>query len=496
MPGVRRKPSGSGRYQGFFLDEAGKKRYFMGSQSKQESLRIARKLEDDARQVRLGYREPRQTHFKYRNRSFAETVTEYLDWGKAQGGRKGRPWSAFHTGRKERDLSMWSATLNLNLLGDLDGILPHVEKAIQAFQKEGKSGKTISNIVEALHSFCAWCVTRKYLSADPLADLADIDTTPGSQYRALTVDETYRLLNTIPDYLRPTYMLAMLSGLRANELRSLTRAHLDTVNNALRLEAAWTKNREPGWLPLPAKLVHQLQAFANTGIVPGLYQQFARTLAYPKDPLVFVNTHPARELDGYLKAAGIPKATPEGKLAFHALRTSFITFTYEAGATHKEAQELARHSTPGLTANTYARTRNERLVGITERIAERVFSGDFGAPVVHETQVAVTPEAPKCLPEQTLTASETEWRRGDSNPRPEMFQDKHPTCVVARLRFRFVARRTTGSPLGYSGASRPRRPGRPAKTSPLIDALVRPAGAIRQDGQRYLRRHGILVVAN
>jgi len=43
--------------------------------------------------------------------------------------------------------------------------------------------------------------------------------------------------------------------------------------------------------------------------------------------------------------------------------------------THKEAQELARHATPGLTSNRYARTRNERLAGITEKIAERVLSG-------------------------------------------------------------------------------------------------------------------------
>jgi hypothetical protein len=161
--------------------------------------------------------------------------------------------------------------------------------------------------------------------------------------------------------------------------------------------------------------VHQLQAFAASGIVPGLYQQFARTLTIPQDPLVFVNTHPARELDGYLKAAGIPKTTPEGKLAFHALRTSFVTFTYEAGATHREAQELARHATPGLTANTYARTRNERLAGITERIAEKVLGGGTGAPVVHQTGVAVIPETHKCLPEQALRATGADWRRGVSN---------------------------------------------------------------------------------
>jgi integrase len=426
VAGVRSEPrTKGGRYQGFFVDQNGKKRYFLGSTSKRETLQIARRLEDDARQVRLGYREPRQTHFKHRDRPFAEAVAEYLEWGKTQGGRKGRPWSAFHAGRKERDLTLWAEAVGLKVLGDLDGVLPRVEKAIQGFRKEGKAGKTISNIVEALRSFSLWCVTRKYLSADPLADLADIDTTPGSTYRALTVDETYRLLNVIPDYLRPTYMLAMLTGLRANELRSLTRAHLDTANKGLRLEPAWTKNREPGFQPLPAKMVRQLQAFAESGIVPGLYQQFARTLTIPQDPLVFVNTHPARELDGYLKAAGIPKATPEGKLAFHALRTSFVTFPYEAGATHKEAQELARHATPGLTANTYARTRNERLAGITERIAEKVLGGERGAPVVHQVEIAKMPDARKCLPEQTLRATGTDWRRGDSNPRPEMVQDKH-----------------------------------------------------------------------
>ena len=90
MAGVRRKPSSSGRYQGFFIDQRGKKRFFTGSKSKRETLQIARKLEDDARQVRLGYREPRQSHFKYRDRSFAETAAAYIEWGRCQGGHKGR----------------------------------------------------------------------------------------------------------------------------------------------------------------------------------------------------------------------------------------------------------------------------------------------------------------------------------------------------------------------------------------------------------------------
>lgn len=422
MAGARKKPSASGRYHGFFIDEAGKKRYFTGSKKRSETVRMARKLEEDCRQVRLGYREPRQTHFKHRDRPFMEAVTEYLEWGRCQGGHKGRPWSVFHVTRKARHLDLWAETLDLKVLGDLDGLLPRVEATVRELASRGRSGKTIANITEAVVSFCNWCVIRGYLAESPLAKLGKIDTTPQSQYRALTIDETHRLLNEAPEYRRFTYVLAMLTGLRANELRSLTRAHLDTVNSGLRLEPRWTKNREPGFQPLPRKFVRQLATFADSGVVPQLYQQFARTLVCPKDPLVFVGTHPARELDRHLKTAGIPKATPEGKVAFHALRTAFVTLTYECGATHREAQELAGHKTPGLTANTYGRTRSERLATIAEKVGETVLSG---ANMVHPAEVGVTPHTPKYLPQKALMASEIQWRRGDSNPRPVMFQDKH-----------------------------------------------------------------------
>jgi len=423
--GVRRKPSSSGRYQGFFTDEHGKKRYFTGSTGKVETRQIARKLEDDCRQVRLGYREPRQSHFKYRDRLFVETTGEYLEWGKAQGGHKGRPWSIFHANRKKRDLEIWSGLLGLRVLADLDNLLPRVERAIQGLSKDGKAGKTIANSIESLRSFIAWCVKRHYLSADPLADLGKIDTTPRSRYRALTIDETYRLLKAAPEYLRLTYVVAMLTGLRASELRSLTQAHLDTVNMGLRLEAAWTKNREAGFQPLPARLIRQLQAFADSGVVPELYRQFYTNFVFPQNALLYVPSHPARELDKHLEASGIPKRTPEGKIAFHALRTSFVTFSYEAGASDLEAQRLARHSTPALTANVYGRTREPRLAEITQRMADRVLSGEFGAPVVYENSAGVTPQIVKYQSPQGLRATGTDWRRGDSNPRPEMVQDKH-----------------------------------------------------------------------
>jgi len=168
----------------------------------------------------------------------------------------------------------------------------------------------------------------------------------------------------------------------------------------------------------------QLESFCGSGIVQSLYQRFCRNFTCPKDALLYVPNHPARELDKDLKAAGIPKHTDDGKVAFHAMRTCFVTLAYEAGANHKEAQQLARHSTPGLTANTYGRTRNERLAKVAETVADRVLFGQVGANTVLETESDVSAKVIKLLPEQQLTTNTREWRRGDSNPRPEMLQDK------------------------------------------------------------------------
>ena len=63
-----------------------------------------------------------------------------------------------------------------------------------------------------------------------------------------------------------------------------------------------------------------------------------------------------------LKAAGIPKHTPKGKLNFHACRVAFINVILKKGeVSPKEAQELARHSTVDLTMNIYGRVREKRL---------------------------------------------------------------------------------------------------------------------------------------
>lgn len=93
MAGVRRKPQSSGKYQAWFVDMDGQRKFFVGVRSRPETLRMAQRLEDEHRQIRLGYRPPPHPSDRHQTRPLAEVVHEYLAWGQLQGGRRGHPWT-------------------------------------------------------------------------------------------------------------------------------------------------------------------------------------------------------------------------------------------------------------------------------------------------------------------------------------------------------------------------------------------------------------------
>lgn len=366
-------------------------------------------LEDEHKQIRLGYRPAPKSAEKHRNKPFAETAAEYVAWGKMQGGRRGGAWGKVHAAKKERHLRLWRETLELETLGDLDGILPRVEAVLREMNEQNRAGRTIRNIADAMTTFCNWCVVRGYLLENPLADLGKIDTTPISERRALTLEEIRELLRVAPEYRRILYELAMLSGLRAGELASLTIDHLDVECRGLKLDAAWTKNRRKGFQPLPERLVKRLEAHAETGVVAQLYQRFFPRFPNAERALVYVPSHPAREMDDDLQAAGIPKETKDGTMCFAALRNSYVTLAVEAGANVKEAQTLARHSTPNLTMNVYARKRDERLSELAEKIGQSVLFDSECAKSVPPEPVEGHVVSSKLLPGNEL---QTIWGNG------------------------------------------------------------------------------------
>ena len=351
------KPHPRWRFQ--YRDYLDRNKTRSGTTSRRETEKMAQAVQ--ARQLMIRNRILAAPKASDQVRDIDDLIRDYMAWGSTQGGRHGYPWGCEHARKRQRDLAFWKEQLRLRTQLDLIDTQSRVERVIHRLHiGEKRSGKTTWNIVEALVAFGRWCVARGYLENDPLMRLQRINTDPVRRRRALTPEEIVRLLDKCLPERRLLYEMALCTGLRANELRHITPAHLDNERCGIRLEAAWTKNRLDGFQPVPgwlmAKLVAETQALDQITPVFGVQK-----------------THPARMIQTDLERAGIPLVVPgEGKVDFHSLRVTFCTLLDDRGASARENQELARHSTPVLTMNVYVRTRVDRVRGVVEAVGELV----------------------------------------------------------------------------------------------------------------------------
>ncbi|MBI1319286.1 MAG: tyrosine-type recombinase/integrase [Candidatus Hydrogenedens sp.] len=365
------KPHRKWRYQ--YVDRYGKKRTATGTSSKRETVRIAEEHGAKERAIRIGITEAPSTYALNRSRDLKEVLDEYMTWGKRYGGRKhGTGWQSDHATVKRRHLDWWKKELGLSCLSDCPDCLPKVERVLANLESDDYAGKSQRNRVEALHSFFTWCVKRKYLPEHPLTELGRLDATPRANKRLVTKEEIDRLLSAAPLDRKMLYMLALATGLRVNELRSLSVDDLDRERCGVVLHAEWTKNRKSGFQPLTRALVLSLSAFIESGVTQALYAKGYRHHGdrdrVPKHPLLYVPRNVSIRFKRDLDAAEIPHETEQGKLTFHGLRVAFISYMAASGASVKEVQTLARHSTPMLTMNVYAKVHDHVLADRAGRV--------------------------------------------------------------------------------------------------------------------------------
>ena len=148
------------------------------------------------------------------------------------------------------------------------------------------------------------------------------------------------------------YKTLVLTGLRRNELASLTVAQLE-LGGAMPfavLNAADEKNRQGSTLPLRTDLAAELWDWI--GEKRERFQ--GRPDAFGREPLFVVADSLGKILDRDLLAAGIDKADERGRtIDVHALRHSFGTLLSKGGVTPRTAQAAMRHSNIDLTMNVY-----------------------------------------------------------------------------------------------------------------------------------------------
>jgi integrase len=141
------------------------------------------------------------------------------------------------------------------------------------------------------------------------------------------------------------YKTAVLTGLRADELRKLRVRHLHLEAQPfpyLDLPGQFTKNGEPAKLLLVPDLAQELRQWVED-MGKG-----------PDDVVVVVPPEPVKNLKRDLARAGIPYRDAEGRVAdFHALRKSVNTMLGKAGVNPRIRQLFMRHKDIHLTLETY-----------------------------------------------------------------------------------------------------------------------------------------------
>ena len=369
MAGVTGRKYADGAWRIWYMDGTGKQQFTRGTRSKRESRQLAKALETRERTLGSIPQAAPMTQHMHPGEPIDDIMADYLAWGETQGGLIGGSWSTAHAAEKRAKLGYWKDKLGLEFVGDLRGKLPVAEACLREL-KPGRTNKTLNGYIDALKSLATWCVDRDYLEDSPFKKLRFLDGRPQVERRALTIEEAAQLLAAAPPDRRILYETALLSGLRANETRQLTLRHLDRKNGGIWLVAEWTKGRRDCLQPLPGWFLDRLHDYGRQNVATTLYEKHrSERLNVPAEPLFFVPQHTARSLNIDLKAAGIEKSTPEGKIDFHALRTTFSTLLDDVGATEKTKEVLLRHAPSTLAHKRYVKVRSGRPNETVEQVA-------------------------------------------------------------------------------------------------------------------------------
>ena len=242
--------------------------------------------------------------------------------------------------------------------------------------QKSKAAKTCKHYQQAVKQFFNWMMKDNRAGENPLAHLKPVTVTKANteQRRALEPEEIQRLLAAtetagtargMTGHERVLlYRLAVETGLRAAELRSLTVSSFDYDRQTVTVKEQDTKNRRDAILPLRQETTALLKQFTRnktpqTAIFnmphrSSIVKMFradlekART-AWLKEAKKNPEEYKEREENDFLDHMN----TSNGKLDFHALRHTFGSLLAASGVHPKTAQELMRHSDINLTMSRY-----------------------------------------------------------------------------------------------------------------------------------------------
>ena len=270
-------------------------------------------------------------------------------------GLEGHGAGAEHVRRTTRFVALALEACGIRRAADLDA--GKLQGHFADLARSGLGARARNARLGAVKQFGRWLYRTGRTRTERTAALgrANVAADRRRERRALADEEIERLLATteispaIEGMTGPDrallYRLALGTGLRASEIRTLTIGAFDLDGSppTVTVEAAYSKHRRRDVQPMRRDLAERLRPhLARYG---------------PDDRPFPVPTRVAEALARDLEAAGIERVDRSGRVVdFHALRHTFISGLARAGVTPAVAKALARHGSISLTMDHYTHT--------------------------------------------------------------------------------------------------------------------------------------------
>lgn len=361
-------PGKGGKFVGDYKDRHGNRVRFTGTHDKTTTLKIARERENRERLIKEGMIDlAEEKQAEEARKPIDEHLDAYRDFLIAKGG------TPKHAKGTRSTLARLFASARIRSTKQITSAA--IEIGLKAITSAGKSSRTHNAAKQAAIAFCNWIWNREIIANQ----VRGLDTLGNRNQaadrrvvrRALKPDEVERLLAVAEagtpvnisrkghhhDHREVTgpdramlYRIILGSGLRANEVRTLTPEAFDLGSEpTIEIRAANEKARRGALQPITRDLADLIRPWLAT--------------RRPREPIFDLpeKIH-KRLLRPDLVAAGIPERDNEGaKVDIHALRTTFITRLVEEGVHPAVAQRLARHSDINITMRYYTKLDATRL---------------------------------------------------------------------------------------------------------------------------------------
>jgi integrase len=246
-----------------------------------------------------------------------------------------------------------------------------IQAAIASFgeptenRPEGLSKQSLQHYAKAAKQFSRWLYRERRTAEDVLLGLKgyNVETDKRRERRGFTSEEMAALLAwtrqapTRWGMSGPTraasYALAFASGLRRNEILTLTRASfdLDADPPTVTVEAGYSKHRRKDIQPLPADVADMLAGYLADADPERPFPLPGKTGKMLREDMAEARQTTRQGDADFLT----PRDSRGLVLDFHSFRHGYVTAICRANVSPRVMMALARHSDPRLTMKRYSR---------------------------------------------------------------------------------------------------------------------------------------------